>query len=186
MTPEERAGVAESPGSPPPLQGWTETVASWVCGIALILMLAITAVEVAGRALFNFSLQITEDLCGYLLVAITFLSLGYSQVNNAFHRIEFIQGRLTARGRQWLNLVFLLVSIAFLAGLTWYLGAFALDAWESGDVAPSVVQTPMWIPQAAMPLGTALLLVSLVKTAIASIRTLGAGSAGAHVEGHHP
>jgi hypothetical protein len=33
----------------------------------------------------------------------------------------------------------------------------------------------MWIPQAAMPLGMALLLVSLIKTAVVDVRRLLAG-----------
>lgn len=149
-----------------------ERTGAWVCGVALIAMLVITGVEVFTRAVFNFSLQISDDLGGYLLVAITFLSLAYCQATNAFHKVQFVQDRLTPRGRGVLNLFFQLVAIVATAAITWYLAVFAIDAYRSGDVAPSNIQTPMWIPQCVMPIGMAMLLVSLIKSAFAEFRAL--------------
>lgn len=182
---EEEIKSEVGPGVPTsPLEGWMETSCAWVCGLALVVTLVITCIEVVGRALFHFSLQISDDFGGYLLVAMTFLSLAYCQVTNAFHKIELVQGRLQPRGRALLSLVFLFVSIVFVALVTWYLAIFAYDAWKSGDTAPSFVETPMWIPQITMPIGMGLLLVSLIKTAIIDVRRFLAGqptfSAGGH------
>ena len=165
-------------GGPPPaapVGGWMETAGAWACGIALIVTLMITAVEVFTRAAFNFSFQISDDLGGYLLVAITFLSLAYCQVTNAFHKVQFVQDRLAPRGRAILNMFFLLLSIFSVAVITWYLTVFAVDSWKSGDFAPSNIQTPMWIPQCVMPIGMAMLLISLIKTAIVEFRALRTG-----------
>lgn len=165
-------------GGPPPsapLRGWMETAGAWVCGLALIVTLAITAVEVFTRAVFNYSFQISDDLGGYLLVAITFLSLAYGQVTNAFHKVQFVQDRLKPRPRAILNLFFLVVAIVSVAAITWFLTVFAIDAFKSGDVAPTNLQTPMWIPQSMMPLGMAMLLVALIKTAIVEFRAFRSG-----------
>lgn len=165
-------------GGPPPsapVGGWMERVGAWVCGLALIVTLAITAVEVFTRAVFNFSFQISDDLGGYLLVAITFLSLAYCQVTNAFHKVQFVQDRLKPRPRAILNLFFLAVAIVSVAAITWFLTVFAIDAFKSGDVAPTNLQTPMWIPQSIMPLGMAMLLVALIKTAIVELRAFRSG-----------
>jgi TRAP-type C4-dicarboxylate transport system permease small subunit len=165
-------------GGPPPsapVKGWMETAGAWVCGLALMVTLAITAVEVFTRAVFNYSFQISDDLGGYLLVAITFLSLAYGQVTNAFHKVQFVQDRLQPRPRAILNLFFLVVAIFSVAAITWFLTVFAIDAFKSGDVAPTNLQTPMWIPQSIMPLGMAMLLVALIKTAIVEFRAFRSG-----------
>lgn len=166
------------------LEGPMETACAWICGLALIATLVITAIEVVSRAMFHFSLQISDDFGGYLLVAMTFISLAYCQVTNAFHRIELVQAHMQPRPRQLLSLAFLFLSIAFVALVTWYLALFAYDAWKSGATAPSFVETPMWIPQVTMPIGMALLLVSLVKTAVIDVRRFLAGqptfSGGSH------
>jgi TRAP-type C4-dicarboxylate transport system permease small subunit len=135
-------------------------------------MMAMTSCEVFTRAVFNYSFQVTDDLGGYILVAITFLSLSVCQVRHAFHRIEFVQARLSPRGRAWSNLIFTLICIVFIATLTWQLSTFELNAWRTGDVAPTVLAAPLWIPQFVMPLGTLILLFSLVKTALGQIRVL--------------
>lgn len=175
---EAREEIASEvgPGVPTtPLEGWMEKICAWACGLALIATLVITTIEVVGRSLFHFSLQISDDFGGYLLVGMTFISLAYCQVTNAFHKIELVQGRMKRRGRAILSLVFLFVSIAFVALVTYYLTLFAWDSWKSGATAPSYIEVPMWIPQSTMPLGMALLLISLIKTAIVDIRRLRAG-----------
>jgi len=131
-----------------------------------------TSCEVFFRTLFNYSFEATDDLGGYLLVAITFLSLSVCQVRHAFHRIELVQARLSPRGRAWSSLIFTLLSIVFAVAVLWPLYFFELDSWRSGDVAPTVLAAPLWIPQLVMPLGLAILLFSLIKTALFDLRVL--------------
>ena len=75
---------------------WTCKVASEV---ALIVMLVLIAVDIVTRSLFNFSLEVSDEVGGYMLVAIAFLSLSACHVNGSFHEVEFVQARLTARAR---------------------------------------------------------------------------------------
>jgi TRAP-type C4-dicarboxylate transport system permease small subunit len=160
------------PTPPVPTEGWVETLCAWVCCAGLVAMMAMTSCEVFTRAVFNYSFQVTDDLGGYLLVAITFLSLSVCQVRHAFHRIEFVQARLSPRGRAWSNLVFTVIAILFVATVAWQLCTFELNAWRNGDVAPTMLAAPLWIPQFVMPLGMLILLFSLAKTALVEVQVL--------------
>jgi TRAP-type C4-dicarboxylate transport system permease small subunit len=153
-------------------EGWLETACAWLCCAALVAMMVMTSAEVFTRAVFNYSFQITDDLGGYLLVGITFLSLAVCQVRRSFHHIEFVQGRLSRRGRAWSSLLFTGVSIVFIALLAWQLIGFEIDAWYSGDVAPTTLAAPLWIPQMVMPIGALILLYALLKTAWNEIKVL--------------
>ena len=44
-------------------------------------------------ALFNFSFEISDELGGYMLVIITFVSLSVCQANDSFHHVELVQSR---------------------------------------------------------------------------------------------
>ena len=48
---------------------------------------------------FGTSLQITDEVGGYLLVALTFLSMSVAEAHGAFHRVEFVQMRLSPSAR---------------------------------------------------------------------------------------
>src|SRR5262245_12205577 len=51
----------------------------WLCRVlsevALIVMLVLVAVDIVTRSLFNFSFEVSDEIGGYMLVVICFLSL---------------------------------------------------------------------------------------------------------------
>ena len=114
--------------------------------------------------MFGGSLQVTDEIGGYLLVAMTFLSMSVAEAHGAFHRVELIQARLGFNARVISQIVFDLMSLGASAVITWQLTRLVLNSWRSEDVAPTPLQTPLWLPQAAMAIGTALLCVALVRT----------------------
>lgn len=169
------------PVDPAPLQphadlaanpGPIETLAEWLCAAALLAMIGLIGTEAIVRNVFGGSLQITDEICGYLLVAVTFLSMAVSEAHRAFHRVELFLIRLSPVTRQKAMLGFDIVSLAGCALLTWQLARFTLNAFRTGDVAPTLLQTPLWLPQAAMPLGTLLLCYALVRSIRARMRLL--------------
>ena len=102
--------------------------------------------------------------------AISFLSLCVCQVNRAYHHVEFLQNRLGPAGRRASRIEFELICLFMTGSLTWQLGRLAWNSWLSEDVAPTEMMTPLWLPQALMPLGMAALCVSLLRTLWADIR----------------
>jgi TRAP-type C4-dicarboxylate transport system permease small subunit len=148
---------------------WTCKVASEV---ALLVMLVLIAVDIATRYFFNFSFEISDEIGGYMLVAIAFLSLAPCQVNRSFHEVEFVQARLSPRARSILRLIFGLLALAACALLAWQFVRLELSSWRFGDVAPSYLATPLWLPRLPMALGMIALCFSLCRTLIAEARTL--------------
>ncbi len=41
-------------------------------------------------------------------------------------------------------------------------GGAGLATWQSGDIAPTQLATPLWVPQLLMPLGSLALLAALL------------------------
>jgi TRAP-type transport system small permease protein len=161
-----------------------ERVCKLACVAALVVMLVVIGVDIVTRSLFNFSFEISDELGGYMLVVITFVSLPVCQINGSFHHVELVQSRLSPFGRAVSNVIFDLLSLAFCVLLFWQLIRFQISSFRFGDQAPTYLATPLWIPRIAMLVGAAALCFSVMRTLatdIGIVRRLG-GKTGGHRE----
>jgi TRAP-type transport system small permease protein len=147
-----------------------EHVCMVICEIGIGVMGFVVILELITRNLFGFSFEMSEELGGYIIVGITFLSLPVCQVYRSYHHVQFIQTRLSPRLRAISHLVFDVLSLMFCAVLLWQLTRYVLQSWHSGDVAPTLLATPLWIPQAVMPIGTLAVILSLLRSATLNFR----------------
>lgn len=143
-------------------------VAEWIT-VALVVMMG---VEMVSRTLFGWSLQFSNEVGGYALVAITFLSLASGQLLHAYHRVHFLEDRLSPRGRALLRLAFDVASTAVALLLAGEMLRFEWLAWNSGDVSATSLLLPLWIPRLVMPLGCLVLAWAMLRTIAADIRRL--------------
>jgi TRAP-type C4-dicarboxylate transport system permease small subunit len=157
--------------------GPIDTACEAICSLFLLAMIVMIGAEAIARNMFGTSLQITDEVGGYLLVALTFLSMSVAEAHGGFHRVEFVQMRLSPRMRIVSQIAFELVSLAASALVTWQLIRLALNSYRSEDVAPTPLATPLWMPQTSMGVGMALLCLALVRTIFAKVRVLRAGVA---------
>ena len=161
-------GVAERPA---PLKSWVATICEWLCCVALGVMLLIISAEAVAR-LFGTSLEMADEVGGYLLVAITFLSLSVCQVSGAFHHLELLQPKLSARAQAVWAIVFDLMALSCSIVIFWQLCRLEMLSWAYGDVAPTELQTPLWLPRLSMPIGVGALILVLFGSLLASVRRL--------------
>lgn len=149
----------------------------WLCQIATVGLVVMMVTEMVVRSLFGWSIQWSNEVGGYALVAITFLSLASGQYLHAYHRVHFLENHLSATGKALLRLVFDLASFVVALVLLLEFVRFEWITWQSGDVASTVLMTPLWMPRLAMPLGAALLVWALLRTLAADARRLRAARA---------
>jgi len=143
-----------------------------LCSLFLMAMIVLIAAEAIARNVFATSLQVTDEIGGYLLVAMTFLSMSVAEAHGAFHRVELIQARVGKTLRMISQIVFDLMSLGASALVTWQLTRLTLNSWRAEDVAPTPLQTPLWLPQSTMAIGMALLCFALLRTIIAKAKRL--------------
>jgi TRAP-type C4-dicarboxylate transport system permease small subunit len=154
-----------------------DRISEAACGLFLVATIALIAMEVIARNVFGTSLQISDEVVGYLLVAITFLSMPVAEAHGAFHRVELVQMRLGRRGQLISQTVFDLLSLAASVVVTWQLIRLVMNSWRSADVAATLLQTPLWLPQSAMGLGMALLCLALLRSIMVKLALLRTGGA---------
>lgn len=173
--PEFASEAAEDRFHPAPTL--LENLCMWICEIAIVAMGAIVILEIITRNLFGFSFEMSEEIGGYVIVGITFLSLPVCQVYRSYHHVQFLQSRLSPRMRALSHLVFDLLSLLFCCIVLWQLTRFVASTYRSEDVAPTLLATPLWIPQAVMPIGMLAATVSVLRAAVGNWRRFRAAGA---------
>ncbi len=168
---QERLAAPDKAAENAPLRP-IERACRAACEIGIVVMATVVLVEIVTRNLLGFSFQISDEIGGYIIVGITFLSLPVCQARRAYHHVMFLQARLPARVRAALNLLFDLLSLGFCAVLVWELSVQVVETWQSGDIAPTLLATPLWIPQSLMPLGSLALGMVLLRDTARSVRRL--------------
>jgi len=170
--PNPIAVIADDADEFSPREGWIERLTRGATEIAVVVLVVMMGIEMIVRSAFGWSLQFTNELGGYALVAITFLGLASGQVDHAFHRVHMLDSRLSASGRAALRLAFDVSALIVSAVLLFEFVRFGWITWRSGDVAATSLQTPLWIPRLAMPIGTLALVLSLLRTVAGDWRRL--------------
>ncbi|WBU57397.1 TRAP transporter large permease subunit [Paracoccus sediminicola] len=169
---EESPGPETVPATAPAAAGGAGTLAGQVAVVSRGLgMLAVMAMlisvnyEVIARSFFGHATVWVTEVSTYLVVAITFIGAGFVVSRDSNVRVDLLIGRLApARQRaviSALNWISVFVALIVL----WRFSAFWSESLESGTRSWSLMNTPLWIPQLAVMLGLAGMIVALIGTA---------------------
>ena len=149
-----------------------ERASLWTSSICMAGMVLLILAEVILRGVFNSTTEHSDELVGYLLVGLSFLSLALCQSRGAFHRVEILQMRLGPRGQAFSALIFDLVSFVYIAMTDWYFLQFVMSSYRREAMASTALGTPLWIPETVMIVGATMLLLALGKSIVEDLRKL--------------
>lgn len=138
--------------------------------ILLIMVLLIT-VDVIGRYFFSQPTYVADELSGYFLVVIIFLSVAQTQKKGKHVISTALTSRLPLSKRKWLEISTSIMSLAFIVWFAWRTAVAAHESYVLGTATITNLHTPYWIPQLLLPIGLTMfalqLTVHIVKTIMA-------------------
>jgi len=150
---------------------------SAICTVLSALGMAIMAlgvtVEIVSRNAFGYSIQSIEELSGYLIVAITFFSLAVAIYEKALFRVEILFERFPRPVRRVMDVLFLIALILFLGLVDYQSIELMIGSYQGNYVSSTLLATPLYIPQALIPIG---LTLSLVLVLFRLIERIGNGA----------
>lgn len=132
-------------------------LAELLAEIGLALLLVIVLHEVVVRYVFNSPTLYSVELSEYLLVLVVFLSIGWVLREDRHVAVTFIVDRLPRKMRLGMNVLTSLITMAFLGVLVWKGTRTTITAFTGGYHSSSLLNFPMWIPYALIPLGALIL-----------------------------
>lgn len=145
-------------------------------GVVAVGMLAfgtlpvIVAYDVTVRYVFNAPSIWVSEIAVYLVQAIVFLPMGLLVTDNSHVRATLLTDRLPPRAQARLHRFSLVMTAVFATVIVWLGWAYTAHAWKQGQLSPTLLAVPLWIPNALIPLGGLLLLVSALGTLLTSPR----------------
>ena len=139
-------------------------------------MMILITVDVTGRYLFNSPIPGTLEFTEFLMVFVVFLSMAYVQMRQRHIRVELLTRRLPKRVEDGLAVVILVVAAVFFALLAWQSWLSAMSAFEYREASEGLIQIPIYPPKFAIPFGSAVMVVQLLRDMIARVRSLAASS----------
>ncbi len=140
-----------------------------LAALFLALIAALVVAQVAGR-LVGVLVPGADDLAGFALTASSFLALAYTLRAGGHIRVTLLLHRAGAGQRRALELWCLALAAGVTGYFAYYVVEMAWDAYRFGDRSVGVVPVPLWIPQAAMALGTVVLAVALADDLVRVVR----------------
>lgn len=148
--------------------------------LAMWLILATTLISAGNaivRKLFDTSSNAFLEIQWYLFAAVFMLGSGYAFLRNAHVRIDFVSSKFSARGRNWVDILGIVIFVFPLCYMMATLGwPLFMNAFNSGEMSSNAGGLIRWPVYALIPAGFALLALQSVSELIKRIAFLtGAG-----------
>ena len=144
------------------LSRFVNTIAS----ISVVLIVLLVVVEVALRSTIGFSLGFVEEIVSYLVVAVTFFGACVSFRKQAFFKVGFFYDKLSDRIKKVLDILHVLISLIFCLPLFYFSIFLVISSFSRKTVAPTLLETPLFIPQIIIPVGMLFLIIFLLEFGI--------------------
>jgi TRAP-type C4-dicarboxylate transport system permease small subunit len=143
-------------------------------GGVLVALVVLVCGEAILRGIANVSLGFAEEVAGYFVVMLTFFGAALALRSGALFQVHFLFDALPVGARTRLQRLFVVAALVICAMLAWKTGDLVLSSLERGKFAPTVLRTPLWIPQLLMPAGFGVIGVFLIEQLLLTWRKLGA------------
>ncbi|MGE0222155.1 MAG: TRAP transporter small permease subunit [Acetobacteraceae bacterium] len=147
-------------------------IGGWIAAAAVFGILVLVAVEIILRSVFGLSTQISDEMSGYLNVAIIYFGLALALKDGTYVRVEPLFNRLKGRAGLVVRWFIVAVSLVYMVVATWMMARYAAYSFRAGLASTSYSETPLWIPQAVVVVGSALLVLQLVAFLLRGGRTV--------------
>ena len=131
----------------------------WFGGSLVLLAAVLIGIDVLMRKFLARSIGGADEVAGYSLAIGTAWGLGAALIDRAHIRIDSLYVLFPRRLRLLLDVVALILFIAFFALMTWHGLGVVSQSWTSGTRSQSALETPTVIPQLLWILGLAVCLV---------------------------
>ena len=149
-------------------------LASIVSAAFVILTLCVTGFSVFRRYVLGTPLTWSDELSGFLVVAIVMLGAAEVLRKNEHISVDILTGRMVGRQR-WLVELWSNISVVIIAGVIVVSGFQAVQfSRKIGVYSDGYLEAPLWIPQSFLVAGAGLLLL-LASARVLDLVFLGRG-----------
>ncbi len=117
------------------------------------------------------STMIADEYSGYLYLASIFLGLAYTFLSGGHIRINIVTSRLSEGGVNGLiDIIASIITLGVLAFVLYRTVLFTYDSYELEMLSEAVSETPLYLTQIVMPIGTILFMLAVIAVIIKRLK----------------
>lgn len=150
-------------------------VATWISGLALIIICFLVMVEVLLRKFFGVTLGGMNEITGYVLAVTVSWTMSFALLEHAHIRIDVLYNIANRQLRALLDLLSLAAMTGFLLLITYWAGQLLKNSIDFGSRSNSALQVPLWLPQSLWVAGLVFFVLTLLLLCLRSIGYLWRG-----------
>lgn len=145
------------------LVGALSKAGAFASALILVSITAFTLIEIVLRLVRGSGTNVVVEFTGYGLAGMTFLAAGATMREGGFVRVSILLDRLPQAARRVCDVICILVTIAMIGIVAWFVGT---DMWRSlqrGYETDSLVVLPLWLPPLPLLVGMAVFLLDMLE-----------------------
>lgn len=146
-------------------------ISGWIAFAAVIGIIGLTGFEIICRWIFDFSTRASEELTGYMLVAVTYLGLSYTFLENGHLTVDVVFERLSNQWKRIFSIFNGFITIAFCFLLTFFSTKLVIQTMDYHSHSASTLNVPLIIPTILIPIGTGIMTLAVFARTIKLIVT---------------
>jgi TRAP-type C4-dicarboxylate transport system permease small subunit len=143
--------------------------AGYAAAGCIFLVLIVTITQITTRYL-GINLRGLSSYAGYLMAASTYLGLAHALSRGSHIRIETIS-KLFGAGRIYIDLFAFVTGAAIASWFAWYCCNMVFTTFTLQDISTDLDETPLWIPQATMAIGSVLFAIAMIDNFLSLLLT---------------
>lgn len=146
--------------------GWVGKISFGLSAASIVFIAVSIMWEVISRYVLGSSSIWVSEIAGYLLAAALFLGLGHVYRVNGHVRMSMLLDSLRPQVAYVFYLVTDVIVMIFALALLWQTGLLSLDAYNFNWRSSTLLEVPLYIPQAAMTIGAFVFILEIINTAL--------------------
>lgn len=143
--------------------------AAWLAALCMVALLVMVLLGIVSRQL-NFHVPGTDAYAGYLMAAAGFLALAHTLKAGEHIRVTLLLHSLHGRARKAMEVWALFAASALALLFSYYSARLVWQSHQFHDISTGNDATPLWLPQLAMAVGTAVLAIAFIDELVLELR----------------
>ena len=144
-------------------------LSGFVAGILILLVSFMITYEVFMRGFFNSPTEWSIEISVYLVLACGFLGLAPALAGGNHISVDLVTSKLSLKLNKKLRLATSMVGMLFCLILTIAGTDMVLVSYEMNSLSTSTLRIPLFIPQAAIPIGSAVIVLEFLRQIFADV-----------------
>jgi len=141
---------------------WLSGLGAILSSLFIIALVLLILTEIFSRILLNKSTMIADEYSGYFYLASVFLGLGYTFSQKGHIRINILTTRLSKTKQSYFDIFAGTITFAVVSFIFYRVVLMCLDAYNFDILSEGVSETPIYLTQIPMILGSFIFAISII------------------------